>query len=112
MSAQEGSRRGRYFVYVISVSDERVVYGTIHGAEVDDAQVRTWAEEAEAGYDLPALRRRRRGRPALGDGPGRAVTVRLDEGTLAALNARAQAEGFTSQSEAIRAAVRAWSHVA
>jgi metal-responsive CopG/Arc/MetJ family transcriptional regulator len=42
----------------------------------------------------------------------RPVVARLDESTLAALNARAQAEGLTSQSEAIRAAVRSWAHVA
>lgn len=82
------------------------VYGTIHGKPVDDAQVDAWAQEAEAGYDLPALRRR--GRPAAGDGPGRPVTVRLDETTLAALRVRAEAEGLASQSEAIRAAVRSW----
>lgn len=87
-------------------------YGTIHGAAVDDAQVKAWAEEAEVGYDLAALRRRGRGRPAAGRGPGRAVTVRLDEDTLAALNARAKAEGLTSQSAAIRAAVRSWTQVA
>jgi uncharacterized protein (DUF4415 family) len=90
--------------------DEPEVYGTIHGVPVDDDQVETWAAEAEAGYDVSALRRR--GRPATGTGPGRPVTVRLDETTLAALNARAKAEGLTSQSEAIRAAVRSWTHVA
>jgi len=93
-------------VYDIRMSDEPEAYGTIHGATVHDEQVRAWAEEAEAGYDLPALRRR--GRPATGDGPGRPVTVRLDESTLAALKVRADAEGLTSQSAAIREAVRSW----
>ncbi len=86
------------------------MYGSIHGRPVDDAQVEAWAAEAEAGYDLPVVRGR--GRPVTGTGPGRPVTVRLDETTLAALNARAKAEGLTSQSEAIRAAVRSWVHVA
>lgn len=93
------------------MTQEQGVRGTIHGKPVGDDQVATWVAEAEAGYDLPALRRRR-GRPSAGVGPGRPVTVRLDEATLAALNARAQAEGLTSQSEAIRAAVRSWTHVA
>lgn len=94
------------------MSDEHPVDGTTDRAPVDDAQIRAWADEAEAGYDLPDLRRQRRGRPAGGQGPGRAVTAHLDEFTLAALNARAAAEGLTSQSEAIRAAVRSWEHVA
>ncbi|MFZ2272237.1 ribbon-helix-helix protein, CopG family [Corynebacterium variabile] len=34
--------------------------------------------------------------------------VRLDETTIAALTGRAQAEGITTRSEAIRAAIRQW----
>lgn len=90
------------------MSDEPEVYGTIHGSPVDDERVRAWSEEAEAGYDLPRLLRRGRGRPAAGEGPGKPVTVRLDESTLAALKVRAEAEGLTSQSAAIREAVRSW----
>lgn len=91
------------------MSDQPTVHGTIDGVPIDDAQVQAWADEAEAGYDLPVTRRR--GRPAAGEGPGRPVTVRLDASTLAALHARAEQEGLRP-SEAIRAAVRAWSHVA
>lgn len=96
------------FVYGTRMSREPEAYGTIHGTPVDDEQVLAWAEEAEAGYDLPALRRRGRGRPAVGEGPGKPVTVRLDEATLAALKIRAEAEGLSSQSAAIREAVRSW----
>ncbi|WP_340697159.1 ribbon-helix-helix domain-containing protein [Cellulosimicrobium funkei] len=84
---------------------------TIHGEPVPDEQIQAWSDEAEAGYDLPALRKRRRGRPAAGDGPGKPVTVRLDEQTLTALRERAKQEGLANESEAIRAAVRAWAHV-
>jgi hypothetical protein len=77
---------------------------------VSDEQIQAWADEAEAGYDVPTLRRR--GRPTVGDGPGVVVPVRLDASTLAALNERAQAEGLANRSEAIREAVRAWTHVA
>ncbi|RKS80566.1 ribbon-helix-helix CopG family protein [Motilibacter peucedani] len=87
------------------MADERV-----RGELVDGAQLQAWADEAEAGYDVAALRRR--GRPAAGDGPGVVVTVRLDEATLAALLERAEAEGLPNRTEAIRAAVRAWAHVA
>jgi len=85
---------------------------TIHGKPVTDEQIQAWADEAEAGFDLPALRKSRRGRPAVGHGPGKPVTVRLDEQTLAALRKRAEHEGLANESEAIRAAVRAWAHVA
>ncbi|MCC2322229.1 ribbon-helix-helix domain-containing protein [Cellulomonas xiejunii] len=40
------------------------------------------------------------------------VTVRLDGPALAALTRRAEAEGLPNRTEAIRAAVRAWAHVA
>ena len=76
---------------------------------VDDPQIRAWADEAEQGYDPTVLRRR--GRPTAGDRPGAVVTVRIDAPTLAALEQRAEAEGLT-RSDALRAAVRAWAHVA
>lgn len=80
----------------------------LHGKPVTDEQIQAWADEAEAGYDLSELPTPRRGRPPVGDGPGTVVPVRLDAPTLAALTARAEAEGITTRSDAIRAAVRAW----
>ncbi len=59
-----------------------------------------------------ALPKPRRGRPPVGDGAGTVVPVRLDAATIAALTARAEAEGITTRSEAIRAAIREWTHVA
>lgn len=82
----------------------------MHGKAVTDEQIQAWADEAEAGYDVPKLRRR--GRPPVGDGAGVVVPVRLDGPTLEALAARAAAEGLENRSAAIRAAVRAWTHVA
>lgn len=84
----------------------------LHGKPVTDEQIQAWADEAETGYDLPALPKPRRGRPPAGDGPGAVVPVRLDAPTLAALTARAEAEGITTRSDAIRAAVREWTHAA
>ncbi|MFT3834359.1 MAG: ribbon-helix-helix protein, CopG family [Micropruina sp.] len=84
----------------------------LHGKPVTDEQIQAWADEAEAGYDLSKLPKPRRGRPSLGDGPGVVVPVRLDAATLAALTARAEAEGIATRSDAIRAAVREWTHVA
>ena len=50
--------------------------------------------------------------PPVGDGPGTVVPVRLDAATIAALTARAEAEGIQNRSDAIRAAIQAWTHVA
>lgn len=84
----------------------------LNGRIVSDEQIQTWADEAEAGYDLSQLPRARRGRPPVGEGPGLVVPVRLDEATLAALMARAEAEGLATRSDAVRAAVREWAHSA
>lgn len=80
----------------------------IHGKPVSEAQLDAWADEAEAGYELPQLPRPRRGRPPIGDGPSEVVTVRLDRKTLAALRARAASKGIATNSDALREAVRDW----
>ena len=77
-----------------------------------DEQILAWADEAERGYDLADLPAPRPGRPPVGKGPGVAVTVRLDAQTLSALMERAALEGIDSRSDAVRAAVREWTHVA
>ena len=71
-----------------SVPLETVVYAIcmserlLRGVPVSDEQIQAWADEAERGYDLRDLPSRRPGLPPVGDGPGDAVTVRLDEQTL------------------------------
>lgn len=97
---------------VIFVYANRMSEHLLNGKPVTEAQIQAWADEAEAGYDPTKLPKPRRGRPPVGDGPGAVIPVRLDASTLAALTARAEAEGITTRSEAIRAAVREWSHVA
>ena len=84
----------------------------LHGKPVTDDQIQAWADEAEAGYDVSKLPKPRRGRPPVGDGAGTVVPVRLDAATLAALTARAEHEGIATRSDAIRAAVRDWAHIA
>lgn len=85
----------------------RMVRETIDGQPVTDEIIERWAEEAEAGYDVAKLRKR--GRPGVGDGPTAVVPVRMDAALLTALTSRAEQE-HVSRSEAIREAVRAWSH--
>lgn len=71
---------------------------------VDDQQIRKWADEAEAGYDVEELRRRGRGRPGRGAEPMQVVAVRLTAEELHILDAAA-AKNHMSRSEAIRAAL-------
>lgn len=67
-----------------SVPLETVVYAIcmserlLHGVPVSDEQIQAWADEAERGYDPADLPSPRPGLPPVGDGPGDAVTVRLD----------------------------------
>ena len=71
---------------------------------VSEEQIQKWADEAEAGYDVDALKRRGRGRPGRGAEPMQVVAVRLTAEELEALDAAA-AKNDMSRSEAIRAAL-------
>ena len=71
---------------------------------VSDDQIQKWADEAEAGYDVDALKRRGRGRPGRGAEPMQVVAVRLTAQELHALDAAAAKQDMT-RSEAIRAAL-------
>jgi hypothetical protein len=84
---------------------------TMQGREVSEAQVDEWVSEAETGYDVEELRRRVGGRPARGAEPSQVVPVRLTASELAAIMERAEREHL-NRSEAIRAALAAWSRVA
>ena len=104
---RQGGDSATSFVYDIAMGEH-----LLHGHRVSDEQIQAWADEAEAGYDLQQLPRPTPGRPPVGRGPGTVVTVRLDEELLAALLKRAADEGITNRSEAVRAAVKQWAHVA
>ena len=67
-------------------------------------QVQQWADEAEAGDEVDALKRRGRGRPGRGAEPMQVVAVRLTAEEFDALNAAAANQDMT-RSEAIRAAL-------
>ncbi len=71
---------------------------------VSEEQIRQWADEAEAGYDIEELKRRGRGRPGRGAEPMQVVAVRLTTEELAALDAIAERDHI-SRSEAIRRAL-------
>lgn len=77
---------------------------TINGIPVTEEQIADWAAEAEAGYDVDALKKRGRGRPGRGAEPSQVVALRLTLDEIAALDARASQEG-KSRSEVIRDAL-------
>lgn len=64
-------------IYPICMSER-----LLRGVPVSDEQIQAWADEAERGYDLADLPSPRPGLPPVGEGPGVAVAVRLDEQTL------------------------------
>jgi uncharacterized protein (DUF4415 family) len=77
---------------------------TINGQPVTEEQIAAWAAEAEAGYNVAALKKRGRGRPGRGAEPSQVVALRLTLDEIAALDARAAREGKT-RSEVIREAL-------
>lgn len=79
---------------------------TINGVPVTEEQIAAWVAEAEAGYDVEALKKRGRGRPGRGAEPSQVVALRLTVAEIAALDARAKDEGKT-RSEVIREALSA-----
>ena len=79
---------------------------TATGRILTEADLDAIAEEVETSdYDIAALHKRRRGRPAMGSGPAEVVPVRIDPELRAAVAARAETDGTTT-SEVIREALR------
>jgi hypothetical protein len=77
---------------------------------LDEAQVEALVAEAERGYEVEEiLRRRRGGRPALGSAAASVESVRLDPELKRELLLRA-ARDHTSVSEVIRRALREYLH--
>jgi hypothetical protein len=75
--------------------------GTVLSATIE----RALADEAEAGYDLRAAKRRRVGRPSLARGVSPRVDVRVEPDLAKALHKRARKE-HRSVSEVTREALR------
>jgi hypothetical protein len=78
---------------------------TAGGLVVTDELVNKLAKEAESGYDVEKILRRRRGRPPIGSGPAKVESVRLDPELRQALTRRARRDGEAT-SAVIRKALR------
>lgn len=79
------------------------------GTPITDEMVEVMADEAEAGYDVDEIIRRRAGRPLMGSAAASVESVRLDPELKRELILRA-ARDHISVSEAIRRAVREYIH--
>ncbi len=92
--------RSSNFLHPVDVT----IFSSYDIGVVSEEQIQKWADEAEAGYDVDAHKRRGRGRPGRGAEPMQVVAVRLTAEELDALDAAA-AKNDMSRSEAIRAAL-------
>jgi hypothetical protein len=86
-------------------------YGkTASGKPITDELVADFAAEAEAGYDVEEILRRRPGRPTLGSAPASVESVRLEPELREALTERAKRDRETPSS-VIRKALRRYLEV-
>lgn len=93
------------------MAEKAKTYRTKTGKVLTDADIEALADEAESGYDVEALKTRRRGRPLLGSAPAEVVPVRLDPELKEAVESRAERD-HTTTSEIIREAIRKYLDVA
>jgi len=78
---------------------------TKSGKPITDELIEELVAQAEAGFDVDEILRRRGGRPAMGSAPASVESVRLDPELSQALRERADEEGRTN-SDVIREALR------
>ena len=88
------------------------IYGrTASGVPITDEPVDKLSAEAEAGYDVEEMLRRRGGRPPMGSAAAAVESVRLDPELREALTVRASRDHETT-SAVIRKALRQYLKVA
>jgi hypothetical protein len=84
---------------------------TASGTPITDELIGRLAEEAEAGYDVEKMLRRRGGRPPIGSAAASVESVRLEPELRQALASRAERDHETTSS-VIRKALREYLKVA
>ena len=80
------------------------LYDIAMPVKATEHQIDAWVSEAEAGYDVEALKKRGRGRPGRGAQPSQVIAVRLTAEELKMLDQLA-AEKHLSRSELMRQAI-------
>lgn len=78
---------------------------TRSGKPITDELLHKLTDDAEEGFDVDEILRRRGGRPAMGSAPASVESVRLSPELSEALHERAEREGRTN-SDLIREALR------
>lgn len=73
----------------------------IREKQITEEQIARWAEEAEQGYDVQALKKRGRGRPGRGALPSQVIAIRWTPQEIENLDKKA-AEDDLTRSEYIR----------
>ncbi|MDH6532401.1 putative transcriptional regulator [Aurantimicrobium minutum] len=81
---------------------------SINGVPVTEEDISAWVAEAEAGIDVPALKKRGRGRPGRGAAASQTIAVRLTAEELARVDEQAQ-RNHSSRSDFIRSALLQYS---
>ena len=90
---------------------KKKTYGkTVSGKPLTEALIEKLAKEAEDGFDVDEILRRRRGRPPIGSAPASVESVRLDPALRTALRERAERDDETT-SVVIRRALRQYLEV-
>lgn len=84
---------------------------TASGIPITDDLINKLADDAEAGYDVEKILRRRGGRPTIGSAAASVESVRLDPELRQALTSRAERDHETASS-LIRKALRQYLKVA
>jgi hypothetical protein len=85
---------------------KKKTYGkTADGVSITDELIEKLSKEAEDGYDVEEILRKRVGRPPIGSGPAQVESVRLDPELREALAERAERD-HEATSSVIRKALR------
>jgi hypothetical protein len=95
---------------MVTMAPKKTYGKTVSGAEITDGLIEKLAKEAEVGYEVDEILRRRRGRPPIGSGPAKVESVRLDPELRRALSERAERDGEAT-STVIRKALRRYLQV-
>jgi hypothetical protein len=78
---------------------------TVSGVPIAEELIEKLSKEAEEGFDVDEILRRRRGRPPMGSGPAKVESVRLDPELRESLARRARRDDEATSS-VIRKALR------